>query len=294
MKSLDAFGAIADGKFEEGISLLAKCSAWQDERLDLDGPFDLAFPDTPGWGEHLLAASLLKRTAVAANGTIPVLESGATSIILQQDASFEVHPSGAHPAYRPPLAILRAALIGNLLDKPFIPLGTGQSDTQTDRGRGKRVGITWASVSDSQSIGLKSIPLEELLAVMNPLGAELISLQRKPELVPPNARALMDGIEIVEESVVSCTPVEKVVELVKVIQQLDYLVTVSTTTTHIAAALGVRVELLVAQREGQQWFWEVQAKHGKCFYPSVRVHMGGTGAKWWASALHSLSKALSE
>jgi ADP-heptose:LPS heptosyltransferase len=83
--------------------------------------------------------------------------------------------------------------------------------------------------------------------------------------------------------------------LVEAIHGLDYLVTISTTTTHIAAALGTRVELIAAEREGQQWFWRVQASHRKHFYPTVRVHLGdGRKEGWWEKSVESLKASLSK
>jgi ADP-heptose:LPS heptosyltransferase len=102
------------------------------------------------------------------------------------------------------------------------------------------------------------------------------------------------GIYHLPEDVLDAKTPEALDRLVQEISQLDYIVTISTTTTHIAAALGVAVQLIAAERKHQQWFWRVQANHQRSLYPTVRVHLG-TGDKngWWEKSLESLRRAVS-
>ena len=74
--------------------------------------------------------------------------------------------------------------------------------------------------------------------------------------------------------------------LVREICRLDCMVTISTTTAHLAGAMGINVILIAAERKGHQWFWQVQAEHQRPFYPTVKVLLGeGETGKWWEHCL---------
>jgi ADP-heptose:LPS heptosyltransferase len=77
------------------------------------------------------------------------------------------------------------------------------------------------------------------------------------------------------------------------VQKLDCMVTISTTTAHIAASAGIPVVLLAAKRPHQQWFWRAQKEHGKQFYPSVQVVLGSSAEKktWWSECLEPAKQA---
>jgi hypothetical protein len=135
----------------------------------------------------------------------------------------------------------------------------------------------------------------QFLSLLTGIDADFISLQRKLAVADPNGLAKGKGIPGLADEVLDPTTDEHVNALVEAIRGLDCLVTISTTTTHIAAAMGIRVELVVAEREGPQWFWRVQASHRKCFYPSVRIHIGnGTKENWWEQSLASLKASLTD
>ena len=160
--------------------------------------------------------------------------------------------------------------------------------------RRPRVGIAWASVSRSGPISEKSVPVDQFLTALTGIDVDLISLQRKLSVADPHGLARKHRMHLIEDELLDATTPSHIDTLVKLIRELDFLVTISTTTTHIAAALGIRVELIVAEREGQQWFWRVQASHGKRLCPTVTVHLGdGRREDWWKRSLESLRGTLS-
>jgi hypothetical protein len=59
------FIELSKGNFASGLKLLNQDDQWHDDNNDLQGPFRLGFPRAQGWGEDLLVASLLKRSANA-------------------------------------------------------------------------------------------------------------------------------------------------------------------------------------------------------------------------------------
>ncbi|RPH75372.1 MAG: hypothetical protein EHM80_16335 [Nitrospiraceae bacterium] len=288
------FRHLAAGAFEQGLAQLDADPEWHDDRLDLEGPFRLGFPRAQGWGEELLVASLLKRHADASEAAVRVFASEQVFSILKRDPAFLPQLCEGDETGRPPLAILRHALMGKLLNEPFVPLASPGATTPSSINRRPRVGIAWASVSGSGPIAEKSVPVDQFLTALADIDADLISLQRMLAIADPRGLARKRGVHLIEDQVLDAATPSFVEALVDSIRGLDFLVTISTTTTHIAAALGIRVELIVAEREGQQWFWRVQASHGKHIYPTVKVHLGdGRKEDWWERALQSIRASLS-
>jgi hypothetical protein len=287
------FRYLASGAFESGLAELHADPKWHDDRLDLDGPFRLGFPRAQGWGEELLVASLLKRHADASKAAVQVFASKHVCSILKHDPAFLPQVCEDEKKGRPPLAILRHALMGKLLDYPFVPLVSTGATLASNIDSRPRVGIVWASVSKGHAISEKSVPVGQFLAALTGIDADLVSLQRKLSVADPNGLAKERGMHLIEDEILDAKTESSVEALLEAIRELDSLVTISTTTTHIAAAMGTSVELVVAERDGQQWFWRVQASHRKCLYPTVRIHLGdGRKEDWWERSLQSLRASL--
>jgi hypothetical protein len=181
--------------------------------------------------------------------------------------------------------------MGDLLKKPFIPLGPEGPSEPTDRR--PRIGIAWASISKSRRIPEKSVPLEQFLDALADINGDFVSLQRNLDIADPDGRLREFGASTVPAEVLEAESESALDTLVEEIRQLDRIVTISTTTTHIAASLGTRVELIAAERKGHQWFWQAQANHQRCFYPTVQAHIGdGETGNWWERCLESVRASL--
>lgn len=290
-----AFKDLAIGAFESGLAKLDADSEWHDDRLDLAGPFRLGFPGVQGFGEELLVASLLKRQAHASGTPVEVIASVQSRHILKHDAAFQLRAQDDNRTSRSPLAILRRALVGELLDEPFVPLASPLNMAPSLVGRRPRVGIAWASVQGGKPITGKCVPVESFLGALDEIDADLVSLQRDLRAADPLGLAVKRGVQPIGDEILDAKSSASSEALVEIIQGLDLLVTISTTTTHIAAAMGKRVQLIVAQRHGHQWFWQGQASHGKCFYPTVKVSLGDDekADDWWERSLESVRASLS-
>jgi hypothetical protein len=273
----EAFKLLASGKFTEGMSLLSNSDAWRDDSSLEAGRFYLGFPRTAGWGEGLLVASLLKRHAVACGTQVKVFAQRQVCEILRDDDAFDIEEVGSFEQCRsrggrPPTALLKAALIGPLLDHAFMRI---QVPSCSQAG-GRRLGIAWASIDKRGTcIPEKSIPLSVFARILGKavaLPADVISFQRE---MSEETRGEFRGL-------FGAPPTEpRPDDLAKEIASLSCMLTISTTTAHIAACLGVPTILLAARRNGPQWFWRAQGDHGRCIYPTVRVILGGDGDDWW-------------
>ncbi|SAL80477.1 hypothetical protein AWB67_05631 [Caballeronia terrestris] len=284
----EAFRRLSMGHLDHGLALLSQSILWSDGNSSLDGPFFLGFPGFPGWGEGLLLASLLKRYAASDKKCITVFAPPQICSILKQENAFEVHTvqhydEAKSRKARSPLAILRHALTGELLQLPFSAIQSFVESEPVDHD--DRVGIVWASrnIGGDTSVE-KCIPICELLHAIDDGNRMLTSLQRHlSDEESITLRTRFGGrIRFVDEKVLDA---EDQTEALRDIADLDRIVTISTTTAHIAACLGIPVMLLAARRHGPQWFWRVQAEHRKVIYPTVTVILGGKGKSWWTPCI---------
>ncbi len=285
----DAFKDLAEGDFENGLGKLYDDDQWCDDIERLDGPFYLGFPGAPGWGEGLLLASLLKRHAADTEKQIKVFAQEPVCSILKQDHAFCVRPAenidqARSCGARSPLAILWHALTGDLLDLPFVKIDIAATCPQSSRAK-PRIGIAWASSPGNYPVPNKSMPLENFLYILGNVDVEVISFQRKLQI--NDREILCDRFKgccsIIDDLY---APDQK--DILREIRDLNCMVTISTTTAHIAACIGVPVVLLAAKRKGPQWFWRAQAEHGKCFYPNLDVILGSPPDEpghWWKGCL---------
>jgi len=282
-----SFADLASGNFARGLESLASNDDWSDDDRSLSGPFRLAFPKSAGWGEGVLLASLLKRHAVHNGTCVCVTGSGPLCSILKHDESFEVASDVEDAQFRSPLAILSHALIGDLLSFRFVSLSHERNASSPHSS--PKTGLAWQSVDKRGPIASKSLPCECLLDTLSKISNPyIVSVQRRIDARDKSiietrysGRCCFVDDEILDG--------EDQWKALTTIAALDLMVTISTTTAHLAAAIGIPVVLLAAERRGPQWFWPAQAQHGKVFYPSVKPIIGATAtAQWWA---HCLPKA---
>ena len=277
-----AFTDFAEGRFEAGVQNLSESSWWHDDASALNGPFHLCF-DQPGFGESLLLASLLKRRTANIESPIAVHAECQARSILRHDGAFRVLSS--KDALRSPLAILREALVGDLLRDPFTP---GHSVTAVlDRGKRPRVGIAWESVGKSGCpIPGKNVPLDRFQTILAGVDADFIVFQRQLGIEDRQAccRWRPGRFDFIGSSLLDDDDQS---DILNQVASLDVMVTISTTTAHMAGYLGIPTVLLAARRpNGFQWFWRAQADHGKLIYPSVDIILGGEGRDdWWTCCL---------
>lgn len=291
-----AFQDFANGAFADGLRKLDADPQWQDASNTLDGPFDLRLPGLPGWGEALLLASLLKRYAIPAGRQIEAYANAQVISILKDDAAFNLHPIGDKDerptASRSPLAILRHALTGTLLNADFAPFNAGVSDPLRVAAR-PCVGLAWQSVSNGRAITEKSVPHERFLEIVEGLDAEVISFQRQVQFVHRThiIEKFGERSSFLSDEALDADDQTSIVQQVR---RLDCMVTISTTSAHIAACLGVPVVLIAARRKGRQWFWQAQKDHGKHLYPTARLILGDLGgsAHWWESCIAPAKEAV--
>jgi hypothetical protein len=293
----EAFADFAQGNFQSGLCKLAEDERWKDDDTTLDGPFYLGFPGAQGWGEGLLTASLLKRYAARSDKAIQVFAEPEVCSILRDDPAFRVQPvadfgEARLKGARSPLAILRRALTGDLLALPFERIGGHPPCHRQGRAR-PLIGMAWASVSGGNPIAGKSVPLEQFMTIFEDVHVDMVSFQRK--LGEQDRMRIHDrfgqGCSVLSDALLDA---QDQTEVVREVLNLDGMVTISTTTAHIAASFGIPVVLVTARRPYQQWFWRAQREYGKQFYPNVQVLLGSADERtWWKKCLETAKRVLS-
>lgn len=292
---MDAFRDFAAGNFAGGIGRLEQNPDWTDGQNDPTRPYYLGFPgNMPGWGEGVLLASLLKRLAVPGNRTFDVFADPALCSLLSEDPSFNATAAADFATARgqnarSPLAILRAALTGDLLTRPFHPI---QID---DAPRRKKIGIAWASVMrNGNHLQAKSLPLNNMLqSVGSMANTDILSFQRQTSAAEQAQLPALSAINQVPDAELNANDQLAVARHIK---PLDAMLTISTTTAHIAAAMGKPTFVVAARRNGPQWFWQAQGDHALALYPTARVFLGDLqqNADWWPAPLQQATAELNQ
>jgi len=126
------------------------------------------------------------------------------------------------------------------------------------------VGVSW--VSAAHKIGPhKSMTLDELMPVFSIPGIKFVNLQYghvKQDLRDFKAKY---GIEILQSSVDCWKDIDGLAALC---QLCDAIVSISSSTVHLAGALGVPVLLLDANK---LWYWGNKENDRSLWYPSVHI-----------------------
>lgn len=126
------------------------------------------------------------------------------------------------------------------------------------------VGVSW--VSAAMKIGPhKSMSLDELMPVFSIPGVKFVNLQYghvKQDLADFKAKR---GIDILQSSVDCWKDLDGLASLCKL---CDVIVSISSSTVHLAGALGVPVLLMDANK---LWYWGNKEGDRSLWYPSVRI-----------------------
>jgi tetratricopeptide (TPR) repeat protein len=132
--------------------------------------------------------------------------------------------------------------------------------------REKKIGIVWAGRPDHKRDGERSVPPGLLSPLAGAEGASWFALQRElPDFAPfPGATPLGGALGTFADTAYA-------------LSRLDLLVTVDTSTAHLAGAMGVPTMLMVTCVP--DWRWGL-ARRSSPLYPSVRLFRQGEPGDW--------------
>ena len=137
-----------------------------------------------------------------------------------------------------------------------------------------RVGIVWAS---GESEAQRSVPCDLFTPLESIAGVEWIVLQRGPAL------------EQWTHSFGRIPKIEDICEEARLMQSLDLVITVDTSSAHLAGALGVPVWTLLCHNADWRW---MRGRADTPWYPSMRL-VRQSQAGNWIDVLHEVFGSLS-
>lgn len=128
------------------------------------------------------------------------------------------------------------------------------------------IGLSWRS--GNITIGQeKSIPLATLLPLLQRQDVFWISLQYG-DVAEEIAWLRSQGVMIHHDPAID--GLRDMNGFVAQVAALDRVITVSNTTVHVAGALGIRTDLLLARGRGRLWYWPAEGTSSR-WYRNVRV-----------------------
>jgi tetratricopeptide (TPR) repeat protein len=138
------------------------------------------------------------------------------------------------------------------------------------------VGISW--ISKNTTIGEhKTLSLAAWEPVLRTPGIRFVDVQYGDTAAERAAVSSATGVEI--HHVPDLDLYNDIDGLAALIAACDLVITVSNTTTHLAAALGVPTWVLVPAHGGKLWYWGQRAKRTP-WYPTVSIFRQQVQGQW--------------
>jgi hypothetical protein len=154
--------------------------------------------------------------------------------------------------------------------------------------RGRRIGLVWgagARIGDAEMVSIeqrKSLPLMALAPLAEIAGCEFVSIQYGPAL--KQAASPPPGMILHEYSV----HIKNFSDTAALMENLDLVISVCTSTAHLAGALGRPVWLLNRFDTDWRWFFD---RTDSPWYPTMRIFRQPRSGDW-PSVVRSVADAL--
>ncbi len=135
----------------------------------------------------------------------------------------------------------------------------------------RKVGLVWTGNPQNPYNKLRQIPLEQLLPLASLPGVQLYSLQK--EMPPEDAALLAAHPEIIDLR----EQMTDFVDTAALIQELDLVISIDTSVTHLAGALAKPVWLLLPYTPDWRWLLH---RSDSPWYPTLRIFRQTSAATW--------------
>jgi tetratricopeptide (TPR) repeat protein len=253
-----------------------------------------------GLGDQVIYGSLLPALRNCVDSVTALVDPRLVSIFSRSmpGIQFESHntkvASDKHDSHLP-LASVGAHFIQDLNDI-FKYVGEGFLKADPERVEALRaelglapddfvVGLSW--VSTAPKIGPhKSIDLKELLPIMRGANRKVVNIQygyKKSDAELFNAE---HGTELITSSVDLWSDIEGVAALLSL---CNVFVAISSTTVHLAGALGRRVLLMDSNK---LWYWGNKFGDQSAWYPNTTIIQRDNVVSSWANVVDTVQKKL--
>ena len=314
-----AMALLLDNRFKEGWPLLRHrlgragtnivyahfpFTIWNGESLD--GKHVLVWTEQ-GIGEEILSATMMRDLAKTTKA-ITLLCSRRMVPVLKRSLK------GVRVAERkqplPPEALdkgidIQMSLgdLGHLL-RPSIQSFGSNSDTPALRPNSQKrkklrrnyeeqasgrplIGLSWHS-SAPELGALKSLGPDVAASIIKNTDAQYISLQYSPSAEDVAVLSSAGADRWIHDT--SVDPLVDMELATAQVAAMDFVVTISNTTAHIAGGLGIPTALLIPRHTGRFWYWS-RDQPMSLWYPSVQVYESD-GAFDWTYALTQITERI--
>ncbi|MDM7326776.1 MAG: glycosyltransferase family 9 protein, partial [Thermosynechococcus sp. Uc] len=144
-----------------------------------------------------------------------------------------------------------------------------------------RIGLVWATHSQTPSAARRSCPLEYLLPLLREFDVQWYSLQKE--------RSPQEAAQLQQVGVIDCQPyMGDFLDTALLIQQLDAVITIDTAVAHLAGALGKPLWILLPFVADWRWLWRQSRSP---WYPSAQL-IRQPQREDWQGAIAQLRTAL--
>jgi tetratricopeptide (TPR) repeat protein len=135
----------------------------------------------------------------------------------------------------------------------------------------RRIGLAWAGNPGHPRDRLRSIPLEQLVPLLNVAGTTFYSLQfgsgaEQMKQLPPGVRLVDLGDELKDFANVAA-----------IVANLDLVISIDSAVAHLAGALGKPVWVLL--NRGCDWRWFLKREDSP-WYPTARLFRQSAPGEW--------------
>ncbi len=231
-----------------------------------------------GLGDSLMALRYLPRVKALGGQVIVRLQPSLLGLAGDLGADLLVGEDEAPPAcdLQAPLMSL-PSLLGPEPIPPAPYLRMPPADRATMRALidfrldaipGRKIGLVWAGNVVHQDNAYRCPPLESLQSLSRLEGVTWVSLQRWED-GPPTLPA-WPMVDLGDALADFC-------DTAYILSKLDGLVTVDTSVVHLAGALGLPTQLILAM--APDWRWQLR-RDDSPWYPAVRIHRQPVDGDW--------------
>lgn len=144
--------------------------------------------------------------------------------------------------------------------KPYFPLPAHPPHSIFNVSK-PRIGLVWASHSQTRTTAQRSCPLEYFLPLLREFDVQWYSLQKE--------RSPREAEQLQQVGVIDCQPyMGDFLDTALLIQHLDAVVTIDTAVAHLAGALGKPLWILLPFVADWRWLWQ---RSRSPWYPSAQL-----------------------
>jgi tetratricopeptide (TPR) repeat protein len=169
------------------------------------------------------------------------------------------------------------ALPAYLMAQPLTPA------TTLPPASGKKVGVVWMGSKHHKHDRRRSVPLEQFKTLFDVPGVNFYTMVRPSDIRPEEA-PLLASLPVTDLGGM----INDFADTARIMQQLDLVITVDTSTAHLAGALGKPVWVLLPL--GPDWRWLTE-RTDSVWYPTARLFRQ-TKTREWDSVLEQVKQAL--